>query len=293
MKSAVPRVTVGVPFFNEERRLASAVRSVLAQTETDIEVLLIDDGSTDGSLEIARSFRDPRVTVLSDGARRHLPARLNEIVRRARSQLVARMDADDVSHPERLERELGLIDEDQRCDAVGTWAGLVDDDDAVFAVVEAAAQPASREVALTGGFIPHATLLARRGWLVANPYDEALTRAEDRDLWCRTAGTSRFAVVEQPLYVVRISANDDRFLVDYVEAQRQNRALMVRYGPTTLGAVEATRSWLVSHAKTLVMRAAVRAGLGPKLVRRRGRAPTASERTLIEQALAGADPYCP
>lgn len=293
MKSATPRVTVGIPFFNEERRLASAVRSILMQTEADLEVLLIDDGSTDGSLEVARSFQDPRVTVLSDGSRRHLPARLNEIVRRARSQLIARMDADDISHPERLERELELIEEDSRCDAVGTWAGLVDDEDAVFAVVEAAPQPASRQVALTGGFIPHATLLARRGWLLANRYDEALTRAEDRDLWCRTASTSRFAIVEQPLYVVRISAHDDRFLLDYLEAQRQNRTLMVRYGPTTLGAVEATRSWVVSHAKGLVMRAAVFARLGPRLVRRRGRPPTASERALIEQAITRADPHRP
>ncbi len=293
MTSSSPRVTVGIPFFNEEGRLAAAVRSILAQTEGDLELLLIDDGSMDRSLEVAHSFDDRRVTVLSDGLRCHLPARLNEIVRRARSALVARMDADDVSHPERLARELAVIEGDTRCDAVGTWAGLVDGDGRIFAVVEAAPQPSSREVALTRGFIPHATLLARRSWLLANPYDEALTRAEDRDLWCRTAGTSRFAVVEEPLYVVRVEAGDDRFLADYLEAQRQNRTIMLRYGPETLGGIETARSWLAAHAKGLVMRAAVRGGLGRRLVRRRGRPPTATERGLIEQALASAEPHRP
>jgi glycosyltransferase involved in cell wall biosynthesis len=293
MSNSSPRVTVGIPFFNEEGNLAAAVRSILAQTEGDLELLLIDDGSTDRSVEVAHSFDDPRVTVLSDRMRCHLPARLNEIVRRARGALVARMDADDVSHPERLARELAVIDQDSRCDAVGTWAGLVDDDDRIFAVVEAGRQLSSREAALTRGFIPHATLLARRSWLLANPYDEALTRAEDRDLWCRTAGISRFAVVEEPLYVVRVEADDDRFLADYLEAQRQNRTLMLRYGPETLGGIATARSWLASHAKGLVMRTAVNGGLGRRLVRRRGRPPTATERALIEQALASAQPHRP
>lgn len=293
MKTGQPRITVGIPFFNEEAFLGAAVRSILTQTETDLEVLLVDDGSTDRSLEIARSFDDPRVTVVSDGLRRHLPRRLNEIVRRARSALVARMDADDVSHPERLARELALLEQDPACDAVGTWAGLVDADGTGFAVVEAVRLPASRETALTQGFIPHATLLARRPWLLAHPYDEALTRAEDRDLWCRTAEVARFAVVEEPLYVVRVSASDDRFLSDYLEAQRQNRTIVLRYGPELVGVFGTTRRWLTSHGKSLVMRAAMRGGLGGALVARRGRRPTSRERAMIADALARANAHWP
>lgn len=292
MNDRAPRVTVGIPFYNEERFLGRAVRSVLAQSEQDLELYLVDDGSTDHSLAIARSFDDPRVVVLSDGLRRHLPARLNEIVRRARAPLVARMDADDISHPERLARELSLLAADARCDAVGTWVGLVDHRGGHFAVVEAAALPSTPAVALTRGLLPHATLLARREWLLANPYDEALTRAQDADLWCRTVSTSRFAVVPEPLYVVRVSTDRTRFVADYLKAQRHSRALVLRYGPGALGRSGTARAWLVSYGKSVVMRVASTAGLAENLVRLRGRQPTARERAMVAEAL-GSEPAEP
>jgi glycosyltransferase involved in cell wall biosynthesis len=92
-------VTVGIPFYNEERYLADAIRSILAQSFSDFELVLVDDGSTDASRAIAQGFRDDRIRVLGDSRRRLLPARLNEIVANAKGALVARMDADDVSHP--------------------------------------------------------------------------------------------------------------------------------------------------------------------------------------------------
>src|SRR5690606_2619050 len=101
-----PAITVAIPFHDEQEHLASAVRSVLRQTCKDFELLLVDDGSRDASLSIARSFSDPRVAVVSDGRSRGLPARLNEIARRASADLVARMDADDVIHPTRLEKQV-------------------------------------------------------------------------------------------------------------------------------------------------------------------------------------------
>lgn len=280
-----PRVTVGIPFYNEERYLADAVRSVLAQTERDIELLLVDDGSTDRSLQIAKTFTDPRVVLLSDGQRRRLPARLNEIARRARSDFVARMDADDVSHPQRIERQLEQLAQDETCDAVGTWAALIDDAGELFAITEASELPVSRETAVLRGLLPHATMLARRSWLLAHPYDESLTRAEDRDLWCRTAGASRFRVVASPLYVVRISIDDPRFLPDYLDGQRQNRTIVLRYGPSTFGYLRTLRTWMASHGKGIAMRAASRAGLAARIVARRGRTPSAHERRLVMEAL--------
>jgi len=283
--SSGPLVTIGIPFRNEEQFLAAAIRSVLAQTWKNLEVLLVDDGSTDRSLAIAQSFGEERVTVVSDGEHRCLPARLNEIVRRARGELVARMDADDVAHPDRIRRQVrALEDAGPDCDAVGTWVGIVDEQDRALAVIEATV-PASPAVALERGIFPHATMLARRDWLRANPYDEALTRAEDRDLWCRTVTASRFAIVPEPLYVVHLVTRHATFLPDYVESQRQNRILFTRYGPSTVGWRRSSRLWAASHAKSAVMRAAVRLGLADRVVRRRGRPPTEAELALISEAL--------
>lgn len=281
-----PAITIAIPFHDEERYLGDAIRSVLCQTFTDFELLLVDDGSTDRSLAIARSFDDSRVTVLSDGTRRGLPARLNEIVRRARADLIARMDADDVSHPTRLARQMEALRDDPTLDVVGTWVALVDDDEEPFAVAECAELPASAARALEHGVLAHATILAKRSWHRANPYDESLTRAEDRDLWCRTASSTRFGVVPEVLYVVRVSTRDARFLRDYVDAHRQNRTILLRHGPRIVGISRTARLVLASAAKSVVMRGAYVAGLSSWIVRRRGRAPTDAERALVREALA-------
>src|SRR5438309_10301144 len=89
-------VSIGIPFLNARRFLADAVRSVFAQTCDDWELLLVDDGSTDGSLDVVRSIDDPRVRVISDGTNRGLCARLNQIASLARGKYLARMDADDL-----------------------------------------------------------------------------------------------------------------------------------------------------------------------------------------------------
>ena len=95
-------VTIGIPIFNAEATLLETVQSVISQTVRDWELILIDDGSRDGSLAIANSIQDPRIRVLSDGVNKGLPARLNQIVDEAKYDLIMRMDADDLMHPQRL-----------------------------------------------------------------------------------------------------------------------------------------------------------------------------------------------
>lgn len=284
----MPRVTVGLPFLDEARHLGDAIRSVLAQSFTDFELLLVDDGSRDASLQIARSFRDPRIVVLADGHRKHLPARLNEIVRRARSPLVARLDGDDVMHPERLARQLAMFDVEPALDVVGTWAALVDATDQPFAVVESAPLPPTARSAMMTGVMAHATILGRREWFERHAYDETLTRAEDRDMWCRTATSTRFGVVPECLYVVRIDVSKPSFLASYVEAQRQNRAVFATYGPAIVGRIETTRLGVAAYAKSIVMRGLMRVGLAEHLVHRRGRPPTGRETAMAREALAAA-----
>ena len=284
--SAPPRVTIAIPFYNEERYLAAAVQSILDQTFTDFELLLVDDGSTDGSLAIARGFGDARVVVIAEGPRRHLGARLNQVARRARADLVARMDADDLAHPRRIAAQIAILDADASCDAVGAWAAVVDQAGAILAILDSEARPRDPRVALRRGLMVHATMVARREWLLANPYDERFTRAEDRDLWCRVVRTSKLVVVPEVLYIQRVSTRGRDFLRDYIESQRQNRQLYALHGPRTVGIVESARQRLLSTAKSFAMTVAVASGVADRLVRRRGRSATAHERAMVEEALA-------
>jgi glycosyltransferase involved in cell wall biosynthesis len=282
----MPLVTVGLPFFDEQAHLGDAIQSVLRQSFTDFELLLVDDGSRDDSLAVARSFRDPRIQVIADGERRHLPARLNEIVRRARGKYVARMDADDVMHPTKLTRQLSVLDARPSCDVVGTWAALADGEGRPFAVIESAMPPLEPRSVLLRGAFAHPTVIGRRSWFLANAYDEALTRAEDRDLWCRTASTGHFALLPECLYVFRVDVDKRSFLSSYVEGQRQNRLIFEKYGPALVGRLETSRLIALTYAKTVVMKGLMRAGVAERLIRRRGRPPTAGELALAREALA-------
>ena len=196
------------------------------------------------------------------------------------------MDADDVSHPGRLRAEVDVLESDARCDAVGTLAGVITEREVPLGIVGSADLPTSRAGVLDRGLLVHASMLARRDWLLANPYDEQLTRTEDRDLWCRTVETSRFRVVNAPLYVVRTASASDRFDAGYADGHRQNRMLILRYGPAAAGLRHTARLWLASYAKALVMRGASEVGLRAHLVRRRGRPPRPAEVTMVYEAIA-------
>jgi len=108
--SAVPRVSVAMAVYNGERYLRQAVDSVLAQTFCDFEFLIVDDGSTDSTPEILAGYGDRRVVVISNSQNVGLTRSLNRCLERARGEYVARMDADDVSMPTRLEKQAAYLD---------------------------------------------------------------------------------------------------------------------------------------------------------------------------------------
>lgn len=281
-----PTLTVAIPFFNEAAHLAIAVRSILAQEFTDFELLLLDDGSTDESLAIARSFAsDSRVVVRSDGFRKHLAARLNEVTRLARGRYLARMDADDIAHPARFDRQLALL-ERSGVDAVGTWCVLFGPHERIYSVSEAGVLPATARSALEQGILAHATMLTSREWLVRHPYDEALSRVEDRDLWCRAQRDSTFGVVPEVLYAIRVETDAADFLAKYLASQQQHRKLIRRYGPAIDGWPRTLSACGASLLKAAVVSGAVRVGAAEWLISRRGRPPMSSEWPAIRTLLA-------
>jgi glycosyltransferase involved in cell wall biosynthesis len=284
-----PAVTIAIAFHDEERWLADAIRSILGQTFTDFELLLVDDGSTDGSVAVARTFLgDPRVSLTVDGHRRQLAARLNQALARSAGRFFARMDADDVSSRDRLLAQVTHLEREGATVAVGTWAGLVDDVGEPFGIVEATPARRTARSLLERGAIPHATMLARTDWLRGLGYDESLTRAEDRDLWCRAGTACRIDVVPEILYVIRVLAERPGFLADYLAGQADVRTVIRRYGRAAAGTPTAARLLAASLAKSEIMRVATAAGAAKRLVRRRGRPPTPDERARIVAALAAA-----
>lgn len=194
-----PLVTVGLPCFNEQRFVRDAVKSIRAQGFTDWELIAVDDGSSDGTAEILATLRDPRIKVIRDGHHRGLAARLNEITRSARGRYVARMDADDVAHPQRLQRQVAYLDAHPETDVLGTGMAIVDRRGRVVGRRSLGAEAFPRG---TEPRIAHATICCRKEWMQQHPYNERNSRCEDWELW-RSAGQVAGTNLEELLYFYR------------------------------------------------------------------------------------------
>jgi glycosyltransferase involved in cell wall biosynthesis len=281
-------ITIGLPFFNSEATLTSALQSIFAQTERDWELLLVDDGSTDGSLRIARQVSDPRVTVISDGINRGLPYRLNQIATLSQRQYLARMDGDDLMHPERLRRQREFLNRNPGVDAVGSPAFIIDSRNEVTGRRgDARFDPSPRAVLEHGLFI-HPTVMGRRDWFRAHQYDSRFVRAEDRELWCRAAGQATFARLDVALLFYREPENLN--LGNYLQSCATDRRILLQYGPPVVGRVRTGALIAQSYLKDTCYRTASLSGSASLLVRRRNRALTKSDHraatAIVDQILA-------
>lgn len=204
-------ITIGISFYNAESTLLDAVRSVFAQTHESWELILVDDGSTDGSLKLAQSINDPRVTVYSDGENRRLAARLNQIAKLAKYDFMARMDADDLMSPLRLEEQLKLMLSNPEIDLVSTGVcSLTNDNEPVGIRIvnpDHVVDPKGLLIGKSG--IVHATLMGRREWFLRNPYKESLAKSQDTNLWVRSYSKNDLNIgfITEALYYYREDDN--------------------------------------------------------------------------------------
>lgn len=201
-------ISIGIPFYNAEAYLEDAIKSVLAQTFQEWELILVDDGSSDGSLDIAKKYEqlDSRVRVISDGLNKKLPTRLNEIIKEAKFDFIARMDADDLMDVERLEKQYAFLSANPEYDLVTTGMYSIDQSNEVLGkrLPENRIMQANE---ILGGLtnLLHASMLAKKEWCLRNPYREDNALAEDYELWLSAAikNDLKYNVLQEPLYYYR------------------------------------------------------------------------------------------
>jgi glycosyltransferase involved in cell wall biosynthesis len=197
-----PTVTVLMAVHNGGALLRASVESVLAQTYPDFELLVIDDGSTDGSPDVVRSYGDARIRLLENEHNIGQVPSLNRGLKEARGTLVARLDHDDRSLPTRLERQVALFDD--RVALVGTWIDVVGPDGLLWVPVRGEMRDFREFVtALLVNRFPwgHPSIMFRRDvMLELGSYDPSLPGAEDLDFYRRLGEAGWQArVVREPL----------------------------------------------------------------------------------------------
>jgi len=124
----MPEITVLMPVYNAEKYLREAIESILSQSFTDFEFLIIDDGSNDSSIEIINSYEDSRIRLVANKQNMGIGRTLNKGIELASSDLITRMDADDISLPDRLEKQYNYLTEHPECSMVSSNVEVISED---------------------------------------------------------------------------------------------------------------------------------------------------------------------
>lgn len=187
----MPEVTVLMSVYNGQRYLKEAIESILCQKWMDFEFLIINDGSTDKSREIIMSFNDPRIRLANNPIRMGLTKALNHGLQLSRGELIARQDADDISYPTRLAREVEFLETHPQVVLLGTNARAVDEQGEPKGIdldMPTGLPGIQWHLMFQNAFI-HSSVMFRRSvvWENLGGYDESFVRAQDYELWSRTA----------------------------------------------------------------------------------------------------------
>lgn len=202
-----PLVSVIMSFHNAQATLLHSIHSLIWQTYQNWELILLDDGSTDGSVEATKTIQDRRIQLHGDGVCRGLATRLNQGVLLSKGQYIARMDADDIAFPERFEKQIAYLQSHDEIDLLATSVLLVNKNNQPLGLIKAGLTHEEICSRPWKGFaMPHPTWMGRAKWFIQNPYDPLAKKAQDQILILQTYTNSRFAGLPDVLLGYRYDA---------------------------------------------------------------------------------------
>lgn len=223
-----PEVTVLMPVFNGAKHLREALESILNQTFTGFEYLIIDDGSADGSIDIVKSYNDPRIRLLCNEKNLKLAATLNRGLKEARGRYIARMDCDDICLPERLARQVEFMESNPECGLCGTNALGMDISGAkTYSPFWGDTKVPIEWSLLWENPIAHPTVMIRKRVLQDFGLRYRNIPSEDYDLWCRMLLRAKIARLPDVLLRYRFhpdsafNASKKEHLQQAIESSRE------------------------------------------------------------------------
>lgn len=208
-----PEVSVVMSVYNDELYLQEAIDSILNQTFANFEFIIINDASTDSSQAIIEHYHDARIRLLTNDHNLMLPQCLNQGIRIARGKYIARMDADDISLPNRLEKQLTFMEENLDIGVCGAWVKVFG------ANAEWIRQLDTDHETMRCNFIfehqmVHPTIIMRKDFILKYNlfYNPEYVKAQDYELWCRCGRYFQLANINEVLLLYRQRENRNAIL---------------------------------------------------------------------------------
>jgi Glycosyl transferase family 2 len=224
-----PLVSVIMPVYNAQEYVGQAIESILGQTFTDFEFLIFNDGSGDDSRNIIKKYAasDARAILIDDIQNQGYVARLNAGIAMARGRYIARMDADDISLPERLARQVSFMEANPQVGVCGTWFKLFGQADGEIQ------HPVEHEDIKLGllrhNSLGHPTVLARASLLRENLYDPGFEPSEDYALWAKLSSITRLHNIPEVLLHYRWHQGNVTQTKAEISRQNSQRAVGILY----------------------------------------------------------------
>lgn len=203
-------ISVVMPARNAAATIGVAVDSVLSQTMPADEIIIVDDASTDRTAEIIDQYRNPLIRLIRNSDQRGIANSLNSAIQSSRGKFIARMDADDISHPNRFRRQADLLTSNPPVAVVGSWVSVIDRLGRAYDVLNLPIESASicGYTALSPPF-RHPAVMMRRAAIeqFKGPYDPDAEGAEDYDLWARLLPVHQARNIPERLLAYRMHKN--------------------------------------------------------------------------------------
>jgi glycosyltransferase involved in cell wall biosynthesis len=218
-----PKITVLMPVYNEENFLREAIDSILNQTFKDFEFIIINDGSTDNSKNIILSYRDPRIRYYENRKNLGVAKTLNRGLRLAKGEYIARMDADDISLPNRLELQYERIKRDKNLVIISSHFDWIDEKGNYYSTFRLASSP--EEIFYELQFrncLGHSTVIFNKKIIVNEfgGYDERYEDTQDNDLWLRVS--KKYKIVKLDKVLMKIRGSKQSMTVLFRKAVNEN-----------------------------------------------------------------------
>jgi len=198
----MPLISVVLPVYNCQNYIEEAVHSILNQTISDFELIIIDDASTDETLTIINNLKDPRIKIVTKDQNLGLIHSLNLAFELSKGKFIARMDGDDISVPNRFEKQLDILENNSDVIVCGSWMQH-------FGKSEITVKHKENHNEIVAQMLLHCSLnmgttMFYREILIANKFDESKKHVEDYDFWSRVAWIGKFYNIQEVLYYYRV-----------------------------------------------------------------------------------------